>query len=249
MNVERPGYWAIIPADVRYDDALPPNAKLLYGEISALCDRFGYCYAHNRYFAKLYGWSVATVQRLLSALSAQGYVRVDVLRDKRTHAVIERRIYAGLQAGVTPPLKNEGRSPQNQGDPPLKNDFPIKEEQYKENLPPLPPKGGRRDKSVPKHNPEAFEKFWTYYRKHVRGEDRVSAVREWDRLKPDDDLIRTMGEALMHQVATNEDWKRGYAKPYACRWIKNRRWEDDLSQSRSQDGGEEGVVYEDRKLL
>ena len=26
---ERPGYWTVIPAAVRYDRALPPNAKLL----------------------------------------------------------------------------------------------------------------------------------------------------------------------------------------------------------------------------
>lgn len=146
MEDRRPGYWAVIPADVRYDDRLPANAKLLYGEISALCDQRGYCYATNAYFSQLYGWSVATIQRLLSALSDRGYVAVDIIRNKRTREVEERRIYAGLQRGVTPPLKNEGRSPQKKGDPPLKNDFPIKEEQYKqykENISPLSPQGGQ----------------------------------------------------------------------------------------------------------
>ena len=42
LEHQKPGYWAVLPACVRYDTDLPPNAKLLYAEISSLCDARGY---------------------------------------------------------------------------------------------------------------------------------------------------------------------------------------------------------------
>lgn len=71
----RPNYYAIIPADVRYDDAIPAAAKLLYGEISALCNREGYCYATNQYFAGLYQVSERTIRDWLNALDGRKYIR------------------------------------------------------------------------------------------------------------------------------------------------------------------------------
>ena len=58
--MNRPSYYSIIPARVRYSD-LKPNAKLLYGEISSLTHKEGYCYAQNKYFAELYNVSKNTI--------------------------------------------------------------------------------------------------------------------------------------------------------------------------------------------
>ena len=50
-------YYEIIPANVRYDENLIPNAKFLYGEIIALCNAKGYCWPTNDYFSRLYSVS------------------------------------------------------------------------------------------------------------------------------------------------------------------------------------------------
>lgn len=95
-KTEAPGYWAVIPATVRYDDRIPANAKLLYGEITALCDRKGFCWAKNEYFAALFGWSADTVTRLIRKLRDTGYLDVEMVP---TATGSERRIYAGVHTG------------------------------------------------------------------------------------------------------------------------------------------------------
>ena len=49
MNEEnKSNYYAVIPATIRYSKDLRPAEKLLYGEITALTNIKGYCYASNR---------------------------------------------------------------------------------------------------------------------------------------------------------------------------------------------------------
>ncbi len=71
-------YYAIIPATVRYDKKIPANAKLLYGELTALCNEKGFCWATNSYFAKLYETSERTIQRWLNALKEAGYITISI---------------------------------------------------------------------------------------------------------------------------------------------------------------------------
>ena len=59
--IERPNYCAILSAEVRYDNRLKPNVKLLYAEITALCNMNKECYASNKYFSDLYNKSKGTI--------------------------------------------------------------------------------------------------------------------------------------------------------------------------------------------
>lgn len=71
---EQKNYYAIIPANVRYDKDLPANAKLLYGEITALCNEKGYCWATNDYFAQLYNVSKTSISKWISCLIQKEYI-------------------------------------------------------------------------------------------------------------------------------------------------------------------------------
>lgn len=77
MSKESPSYYAIVPANVRYSD-IPDGAKLLFGEITALCNQEGCCWASNAYFARLYKKSPDTISRWISDLVEAGFVNSQI---------------------------------------------------------------------------------------------------------------------------------------------------------------------------
>ena len=77
-----PGYYAIIPADVRYNKNLSQGSKLLYGEITALCNKEGYCWASNSYFADLYGCVPQTISNWIQELISERFIRTENFPEK-----------------------------------------------------------------------------------------------------------------------------------------------------------------------
>lgn len=179
LEHQKPGYWAVLPACVRYDTDLPPNAKLLYAEISSLCDARGYCFASNKYFAKNFGLDPSTIQRLLKALTDHGYIRVEVERDQSTNEVVERRIFAGINpaSGFAPP------SPQKCG---------VEQDKYIINSP-LPPKGGQEPViySLPLKDGTVYEvnqtelAHWKSVFPSVDADQQFRSMRAWLEASPD----------------------------------------------------------------
>lgn len=115
MEEQQKAYYAIIPANVRYDKDLAPNAKLLYGEITALCNEKGYCWASNQYFADLYHSSISAVQKWVSSLVKKGYINLELVYKEGTKQVLHRKLY------ITPGVNIYTTSHKNLYDPGVKN--------------------------------------------------------------------------------------------------------------------------------
>jgi len=89
---EKPNYYAILPAEVRYSKDLTPNAKLLYAEITALCNMNGKCTASTQYFCRLYEVSRGAVQNWLKMLDDNGYINRTVIYKQGTKEIMHRYI-------------------------------------------------------------------------------------------------------------------------------------------------------------
>ena len=95
---DKPSYFAIIPAKVRYCEALAPIDKLLFGEITALANTKSYCFASNDYFADLYDMHKITISKSISKLVQNNFIRTELIYAEGTKQVKERRIYIDQNA-------------------------------------------------------------------------------------------------------------------------------------------------------
>ena len=89
---EQPNYYAILSAEVRYDNRLKANVKLLYAEITALCDMNADCFASNKYFADLYGKEKGTISGWVSQLVKYKYIEVKYTYKEGTRQISHRYI-------------------------------------------------------------------------------------------------------------------------------------------------------------
>lgn len=87
---DKPNYYAVIPATVRYDKRLKDKAKLLYGEIAALTNKYGRCSASNKYFAELYEVDISTISRLIKNLCDYGYITTTLVYKENTKEIDKR---------------------------------------------------------------------------------------------------------------------------------------------------------------
>jgi CTP-dependent riboflavin kinase len=91
MSEDR-NFFTIIPANIRYDKAIPVGAKFLYSDILDLINQDGFCVAGDKYFMNTCQSSQATIQRWLTYLEKNGYIDRTVKYKDGTKEIEERRI-------------------------------------------------------------------------------------------------------------------------------------------------------------
>ena len=99
----------------------------------------------------------------------------------------------------------------------------------------------RETKLVPNPNPNpnpntnpnlkahgGFDSFWLAYpKKKAKGD----AEKAFNKIKPDDELLKTMLDAIDAQ-SRSPDWKKdgGQFIPYPATWLNQKRWEDEVTK-------------------
>ena len=82
----------MIPNEVLHDNELKPISRLLYSDLCSLSNLEGYCFAMNRYFAKLYDKSLNTIISSLKELKEKDYIKVEYTYKKDSKEIEMRKI-------------------------------------------------------------------------------------------------------------------------------------------------------------
>lgn len=209
--MDKPAFFAILPAAVRYDTRLKPMERILYSEITALADQTGYCYASNRYFIELYGAGERTVQGWIKNLADCEYITVEVFGGAG-QGRCERRMTPlfGLRDVRQTPADLSTTPAENCAPPPQK----TAGKQYKNN--------NTSNNNTTCACARGFDRFWAAYPRKV---GKGAAERSFERIRPDAALLDGMLRAIESQ-RQSDAWLRGYI-PNPATWLNQRRWEDE----------------------
>ena len=95
-EVNRRGYWGVLPGEVKRDAELTIAAKYLYIILSSMAYDDGYCWPSNEYLAGEIGLSKRRVVELLALLRDRGYIRITMQTSAASHTGEQRFIYCGM---------------------------------------------------------------------------------------------------------------------------------------------------------
>ena len=209
-------YYAIIPANVRYDKELPPNAKLLYGEITALCNEKGYCWATNSYFSDLYKVHNKSISRLISQLEKKGYITIEMIMEGKE--VKSRHIY------IAPSNNNEDTYPQKSVEGSNKNVTRGSNEIVTENTTSFNTTNNTNAYS------NEFERFWNVYPRKV---DKKKALKSFKTCLKNND-IETIIKGTEKYALQVKSTDKQYIK-HPATFLNNESFIDGFEEAKQQE--------------
>ena len=201
---EKPNYYAILPAKVRYNKNISNSEKLFYAEVTALANAKGYCHATNGYLAELFDVEEYTITRWVKSLKKENLVRVAYSR--KNNAIKQRRIYPLMDIHGVPTKMWEGYPQKSQGGT-HKN---VKENNTSSN-------------TTSNNNYTAdFEEFWEKYDNKV---GKKKSFKKWKRLSESEkqDIFDNLPIFLTH-------YPDQQFRPHPQTYFNNRYWEDEKFQ-------------------
>jgi hypothetical protein len=212
--MDKPAYYAIIPATVRYDKQLTPNAKLLFGEITALCHQEGYCWAGNQYFADLYDVSKTSISTWIGNLKDAGHITVEMNYKEGSKHILNRYIRIlgeGIQENLDTPTR--------------KLNDPIQENLRDNNT-------VNNTKNITPNNIGDFDSFWRFY---PRKAGKEAARKAWAKLRPDEHIMQLILDNVRERVEKGE-WRKDNQSYilHASTYLNQKRWEDEVLDQKTQ---------------
>lgn len=113
----KPSFYSILTANVRYDERLSDSEKILFSEITALSNKYGYCTATNNYFSELYNVSKRTISTRISNLKKLGYLYIQTelegkqIKSRKVYPMtnpsypMERNFNTPMERNFVPPIE------------------------------------------------------------------------------------------------------------------------------------------------
>lgn len=252
IRFDRSGGFTVLPNGVLRDSRLSLKTKGLFAILASLPPDWEYSVSG---LAAVCGVGRDAIRSALKELEEAGYLeRGQAHGDSGRFGGNVYILHETSQCPDVQPLPGfPSTAEPSTAEPSTENPTQLNKDLIQERLnkPPKAPQGGRKrrgPKQEAEWKPERFEKFWEFYRENVRGEDRLAALKEWDKLKPDDATIDQIAMALLWQIKT-EDWQRGIGIPYAVNYLKKQRWKDKPKAPPEHDPPSTGGWAEDREVL
>lgn len=182
---EKPNYYAVIPAEVRYDENLKPMEKLLYGEITALTYKTGECWASNNYFARLYKTTPQAISKWILNLQRYEYLTIEYEKEGKAYKRRTIKVSTSIDRGINTRL--EGYQHTIEENNTSNNNTSNKKEIYKEKRFKKPTLQEVEEYCKERGNSVNAEQFIDFYESNGwrvgknSMKDWKAAVRTWER--------------------------------------------------------------------